>query len=318
VRKLKGIVWGVLALFSFLGSSGNIAWALTLEVHLKPTVEIQGERITLGGIATISYPDTRWEERIRQIDLGYLPPYGETRTIHPREIYTRVVAQNIPDLDYIYFQGAPVCQVMVGGKKVDLATLRTLLVTALEEKFPQAEKIEVDIVRPQKELIVPEEMPLAVTFPTSLKPWGTGNATLGKEISVTFTLRVYRGVVRATRDLFPGETIVPQDVLLQVEVLSGENEKSSSTLEEVVGKKVQKRVRAGEVVGSSALGKEKLIERGDLVTIVAQKGGIVVAAMGKARGSGSLGDTIVVENVASRKRMEAEIIDERMVQVKVE
>jgi len=51
--------------------------------------------------------------------------------------------------------------------------------------------------------------------------------------------------------------------------------------------------------------------------MVAKYGGIVVTGTGKARGEGSLGDVIVVENPDSKKRFEGEIIGERMVEVVV-
>ncbi len=68
---------------------------------------------------------------------------------------------------------------------------------------------------------------------------------------------------------------------------------------------------------SSFIQEETLIKRGDLVTMVAKHGGIVVTGTGKARGEGSLGDVIVVENPDSKKRFEGEIIGERMVEVVV-
>jgi flagella basal body P-ring formation protein FlgA len=83
----------------------------------------------------------------------------------------------------------------------------------------------------------------------------------------------------------------------------------------VEGKQTKREISAGAILTPSFIQEETLIKRGDLVTMVAKYGGIVVTGTGKARGEGSLGDVIVVENPDSKKRFEGEIIGERMVEV---
>lgn len=321
MRRLKWLVWlGVIVLLF----SGGEAFTLTLQVDLKEEVELRAERLTLGDVAIISYPDSRWEERIRKIDLGYLPPPGEIRVVKPQEIYERVVSRNIPDLDYIYFQGSTLCRVVVVGQKIDQEALRIRLEEELQRRFfPEAQKVEVEVLSLGGDPVIAEGDSFDLELPASVKAWGMNKGTIHEvsgeaRIPLRFRVKVYREVLRAAREVLPQETIQEGDVTLQLEALSPENEKALSSFEGVLGKKPRKKLRAGEVITEASLTKEFLIQRGDLVTIVAQRGGIVITAVGKSRGSGSLGDVIVVENLNSRKRMEAEIIGERMVQVRVE
>lgn len=301
----------------------GVAEALTLQVDLKANVECRTGRLTLGDVAVISYPDTQWEERIRKIDLGYLPPLGEVRVVKPQEIYERVVSKNIPGLDYIYFQGSDRCQVMVTGKRIDQGELEARLVHVLKERFfPDAQNVEVEILSSGEDLVIGAGSSFDLEVPSSVKAWGVNKGVIRElegeaRIPFTFQVHVYREVLRTAREVLPQETIQEGDVVLEMEALSPENEKALSSMDQVLGKKAKKRLGAGDVITESVLVKETLIQRGDLVTIVAQKGGIVVTAVGKSRGSGSLGDMIVVENLTSRKRMEAEIVGERMVQVRV-
>ena len=313
-------LFSLLVAFCFLVE--GVAGALTLQVDLKAHVECRAGRLTIGDVAIVSYPDKQWEERIRKLDLGYLPPLGEVRIVKPKEIYQKVVSKNIPGLDYIYFQGSDWCQVVVVGQKIDRETLATRLVRMLKERFfPHAQEVEVEILSSGEDLVIGEGSSFDLEL-SSVKTWGINRGTireLGGEarIPFTFAVRVYREVIRAARDILPQETIQEEDLRLEVELLSAENEKALSSIDQVLGKKAKKKLGAGEVITENTLAQEALIQRGDLVTIVAQKGGIVVTAVGKARGSGLLGDMIVVENLTSRKRVEAEIVGERMVQVKV-
>ncbi len=300
---------------------GSCVFALTLEVCLKEEVTLFGKALTLGDVAEISYPDPQWESALRKLSLGILPPPGGERIVTPQEIYARVVERRVPGLDYIYFSGAPVTRVRVEGTVLSREAIEEKLRAALRERFPEAERIEVTLSREGR-----AAFPLPsfeVVLPATLKPWGTQSATLvdasgTQKAEVRFTLVVYRSVVRAARDLAPGETLREGDVTVRAEPLSPENENALGDLDAVLGKEVRRTVRAGSVVTPALLGKDVLIKRGDLVTLVAQYRGIVVTAAGKARGEGALGDRIVVENLSSRKRMEGIVVDERTVQVMVQ
>lgn len=299
---------------------GSFAFALTLEVNLKESVTLSGETVTLGDVAEISYPNPRWEDVLRKLSLGVLPPPGGERIISPREIYNRVVERRIPGLDYIYFSGAPSVRVQVEGVLLAREVVEEKIRSALRERFPWAE--EIDVTLSGKDRIVFPSPEFGIVLPAILKPWGTQSATLvdesgTRDVEVRFTPLVRRSVVRAARNLARGETLGEEDVTVQLEVLSPENEKALKDVADVLGKPLRRAVRAGEIVTPDALGKEVLVKRGDLVTLVAEYGGIVVTTTGKARGEGSLGDTIIVENLSSRKRVEGVIVDERTVQVVV-
>ncbi len=310
---------GAFALLSLL-SAVSSAFALTLEVRLREEVVVFQETLTLGDVAEVLYPDPQWERALRSLSLGALPPQGE-RVISPQEIYARVVGQRVPGLDYIYFSGASVSRVRRGGVPVARETLEEEIHRALKERFPEAERIEVTLLE-EPRIVLPTPG-FAVVLPKTLKPWGVQGADIvasdgTRKTTVRFALSVYRPVVRARKDLTVHETIDPEDVAVSVEPVSFETEKACTALEEVLGKPVRKTLRAGDPVVPTALGKDVLIKRGDLVTMVAEYGSIVVTTTGKARGEGTLGDRIVVENTSSRKRVEGIIVDERTVRVVVQ
>ncbi|WP_438316381.1 flagellar basal body P-ring formation chaperone FlgA [Candidatus Caldatribacterium sp. SIUC1] len=310
---------GVFVLFGLL-SAVSLAFALTLEVRLREEVVVFQETLTLGDIAEVLYPDPRWEKVLRGLSLGALPSQGE-RVISPQEIYARVVRQGVPGLDYIYFSGASVSRVRRGGVPVVRETLEDEIRKALQERFPEAERIEVTLLEESGITLPTPEF--TVVLPETLKPWGVQGADIVAEDgtqrkTVRFALSIYRPVVRARKDLTARATIGPEDVAVSVEPVSFATEKACTALEEVLGKPVRKTIRAGDPVVPTALGKDVLIKRGDLVTMVAEYGGIVVTTTGKARGEGTLGDRIVVENTSSRKRVEGIVVDERTVRVVVQ
>ncbi|MGQ9472940.1 MAG: flagellar basal body P-ring formation chaperone FlgA [Candidatus Caldatribacteriaceae bacterium] len=318
---MQRIVWLAILLFLL---PGRVVFALTLHIDLKEEVTLRTRSLKLEDVAVVSYPDSQWEERIRKIDLGYLPPLGEVRVVKPQEIYQKVVSKNIPSLDYIYFQGSDVCRVMISGKQIDRKDLEMRLAEKIKNHFsPDAQDVEVNILGSGENFVVSDYGSFDIELPSSVRAWGTNKGVIldlesGERVPFTFQVKVYREILRANREILPQEVIYKGDISLEMEALTPENEKALSDLEIVLGRKVKRRLKKGEIITEGHLAKETLIQRGDLVTIIAQKGGIVITAIGKSRGNGSLGDTIVVENMTSRKRMEAEVIGERMVQVRVE
>ncbi|HOQ51192.1 MAG TPA: flagellar basal body P-ring formation chaperone FlgA [Candidatus Atribacteria bacterium] len=324
-RKVVGCYFFWFLVILCLIGGGEVG-ALTLEVNLKEKVEVSAENIALGEIAEISYPEREWQRHLENLDLGYLPPPGGEREIKPEEIYERVVAQKVPQLDYIYFSGAPVCKVITKGELIARGELEEKIQEQLLDIFPFARKIEVNLSSPGEVIIPPGgEVNIVFSSSSSLKPWGTGNGTLEilregkveKTLPLRFEIQVYREVVRAKEKLSRGEVISEDQVCSALEVLDYRNEKAFSSVEEVEGKQTKREISAGAILTPSFIQEETLIKRGDLVTMVAKYGGIVVTGTGKARGEGSLGDVIVVENPDSKKRFEGEIIGERMVEVVV-
>ncbi len=68
-----------------------------------------------------------------------------------------------------------------------------------------------------------------------------------------------------------------------------------------IGMALQQTLRAGHVIRSTDLSRPQLVKRNEPVMIVYEVPGIVLTARGKAEESGSLGDTINVLNVQSKR-----------------
>ncbi|MCK5527599.1 MAG: flagellar basal body P-ring formation protein FlgA, partial [Candidatus Latescibacteria bacterium] len=83
--------------------------------------------------------------------------------------------------------------------------------------------------------------------------------------------------------------------------------------EELIGKRMTKTVGIGRIVSRKDVEERPIIIRGSRVTILAEMGGLTVQATGKALEDGWRGKRIKVRNEASKKRLVAEVVDERTV-----
>lgn len=317
--------WLFAGIVLFLGGWVGPVWALTLSVALRPNVTLLAESLVLGEVAEISYPDVYWEGELRRLDLGYVPAPGEARMIRPQEIFDRVAARRIPGLAFIHFSGAEYSRVVFAGEIIPWSAMSTMIEEELLRLFPFAQAVEIQPLGATEDLTVPPESTLQLFIPSGLKPWGRGTAHFTvsaaggyeQRESVTFGLKVFRDTVRTIDHLRPGDVIGADQVQVLPEALSAGNDQGFASLNEVIGLEVRRAMRPGEVISPEKVQKETLIERGDLVTMVARNGLVTVTATGRARGNGSLGESIVVENPESRKRVQAQVIGERLVEVEI-
>ncbi len=110
-----------------------------------------------------------------------------------------------------------------------------------------------------------------------------------------------RPVLVLTRSLRRGDVIAPDDV----EVRSGQSGSGGGYADpsQVVGKQLVRSLRAGSAPGPRDLESVTLVERGDMVRIVARVGGVVASTVGKSMETGGAGDLVRVENLQSGRQL---------------
>lgn len=80
-------------------------------------------------------------------------------------------------------------------------------------------------------------------------------------------------------------------------------------------KEAKRNIRAGQVLTPNLVKAQKLVLRGQHITIVAQNGGLNLRVKGKALMDGQKGQTIKVKNLNSKKLIYARVISAGMVKV---
>lgn len=77
----------------------------------------------------------------------------------------------------------------------------------------------------------------------------------------------------------------------------------------------KRNIKAGQILTPSLVRAQKLVLRGEHITIVAQSGGLNLRVKGKALMDGQIGQTIKVKNLNSKKLIYARVISAGMVKV---
>jgi len=133
--------------------------------------------------------------------------------------------------------------------------------------------------------------------------------------SVPVEVEALAEMVVALRPLERGEVIAEGDIALQKRDLASAPPRISRDPAEVVGKRARIGLRANAPIRSDFLEKVPLVKYGQPVVIIAENGALRVTAPGRAKGSGAEGDLIAVENLGSRKDVQARVLDSGSVAV---
>ncbi|MBU0675093.1 MAG: flagellar basal body P-ring formation chaperone FlgA [Proteobacteria bacterium] len=131
-------------------------------------------------------------------------------------------------------------------------------------------------------------------------------------------LHLYGQVVCAGRQLSRGDLLTAADVILVRSDLSRLGANVVRRGEEAVGKRLSVGLGPGALVYDRFLEEPPLVERGDLVTIVARNEHLSLSVPGRLREEGTLGDLVRVKNLISRKELLARVEDERTVVVSMD
>ncbi len=126
------------------------------------------------------------------------------------------------------------------------------------------------------------------------------NGKAVKNIAVSATLEALAEVAITTGDLRRGTILTEEHIELAERDLNRLRAPCFDSAE-LLGKRLKRSLRKGDIFERSAVAFPPMIKRGEIVTITVQKGILTVTAKGMARQNGNAGDMIRVRNISSQK-----------------
>lgn len=187
------------------------------------------------------------------------------------------------------------------------------------------EEMDIAVTYDGKDLILPEgELVLDYGMPVNSRGVGRIPLTVHVKVNDKFIRRlrvnsrvaIFEDVVRVVNSIKRGEIINASDVA--VERFRSERllKNRPNQMDEVVGQKATRNLRAGKIVNYRDVKKAPLVERGSRVIIVATKGNMKITAQGTVREEGFKNSIVKVVNLGTKKTIYAEVIDANTVEVK--
>lgn len=301
---------------------GQATAALALEIRFRPQAQAQGEILLLGEVAQI-LPDSRENRLLGDLTLFRAPAPGEEE-LHQAEDIRAYLQRTNPDLAGATWSGAGEIRVVRAGITVDQAKINQILQDYLKTQQDNlaATTTSLEIVGRIAPFVLPQGKLQFDVIPSDPAIVNSNRFTLifridgrvVKNLSVRVQMQASARLVVATTDLRRGQIIGSGDLQL-AEAELGRLREPCQDLDELIGKKVRRTIRAGEPIECQSIEFPPMVQRGELVTIVASKGYLTLSATGLARQDGKKGDIIKVRNSSSQKDVPCRVIGPGLVEV---
>jgi flagella basal body P-ring formation protein FlgA len=284
--------------------------AVALQIQLKKSVQVQGATVTVGQIAVIS------PESIHSGVLEELPVYrslkaGEEVVIKAESIKA-LIDKKKPGLSEVDWSGPQETRVSREAMIVDQYAIEEILndyIKSHEYQLPDSE-IHFKKVESVEPVILPVgklDVEVLPSDPSILRSRSFSlifkvDDQLEKNISVRCIIEAIAPVAVAARDLRRGKIITVKDVRTsKVDIAS--LKRPYMTAEELVGKRIKRSVKQGKLFYPGMVETPPMIRRGEVVTMAARKGTLLVTAKGIALHDGRENEMIRVRNSSSRKEI---------------
>ncbi|MCR9212464.1 MAG: flagellar basal body P-ring formation chaperone FlgA [Proteobacteria bacterium] len=118
-----------------------------------------------------------------------------------------------------------------------------------------------------------------------------------------------------TRFIPAGREISEKDIDHKAVRISKTNRHTITDANLVIGKSPRRSIRPGTAIAMNNLGDPVTVEKGKLVSVVLRSGGLFLSVSGRTLEPGGTGQVIRVENINSRKVIQATVINSREVQI---
>jgi flagella basal body P-ring formation protein FlgA len=142
-----------------------------------------------------------------------------------------------------------------------------------------------------------------------------GENHTGREIVLSGWVDVYGPVVCASRNLKKGEIIAEGDMYLKKKCVTRLSRNTLTDMKQAAGLMLKNDLIADDPLKEWMLKKTAVVNRGEIVTILAEFGGISITVPGKILEKGGLGESVKVQNLMSKKNIYAKIIDGSTVRI---
>ncbi len=292
-----------------------------IEIAVRETSTVQSSRVFLQDIADIKV-DGFLRETLGKIDFGLSPKPGKIRSIDKGKIISAIQRERYLPEDSIITCPDRV-YVKRRSEQISSLDIRKYVEQRLSEGFGKREfhliTFNVRGLEPYpsgeisyfsgSEDMVDKNGKLSLFVDIVI------NGKKTDRVSVTGLVALYETVLLAKHAFEKGETLSKESVYTEKKNIFELGDGYIQSIDAIEGKQLASAVRQGECILTSLVVSPPLVQKGDIVSLVAQNDTLLIVTKGICREDGFENDVIKIENLNSGKIIRGKIKDKSKVEV---
>lgn len=300
------------------------AAAAGISVTINAESTVTGPLMTLGELAVISGDDKERVKALGAAKLGNAPSPGHRVVLSGDILMTRLGGTGL-DFSDVSWQVPPTIVVITAAQTVSGEQLAAAADEALRRQLGNNDDsaVSISLVGLPADALVPlGRVDMRVDTPGGIRFNVLTTAVVSisvdgrpiTSVSLKYNIKAYQQVVVAARNIAARETITAENIRLErreVGKISG----YLTDMDKVLGQTARQPVTAGTPLSEGAVNKPVVVKRGAGVTIIARTGDVSVTAGGQALQDGREGEIIRVQNLLSKRILNARVVNANTVEV---
>jgi flagella basal body P-ring formation protein FlgA len=320
--RLGALGWALAAPLPALGAAPDPP---TARVYLREAATVRGPHILLRDVARIESAHEAFAELVGLTEVGTAPLPGMSRALDPEgiRIYLR---QHRFEPDRVAVFGVGRLTVTAASRLLGADEILRAVEEYLRAQRPPDEEGEIRIepLAIPRELAVPDGLVelrvrtvlpgrLLGSVPVRVDIVADGRAF--RSLPVTVRIQLFREVLVAARAIPRHGLLRAEDLRLDRRDVAGLPPGAFQAAAAAVGKRATKPLSTGEALTPASVEDPPAVRRGDLVTLLAEAGGLRITTRGEAREEGRPGQVVRVRNLASEREVYGRVVNGNTVRV---
>jgi flagella basal body P-ring formation protein FlgA len=320
--RIKNLLILILFLISGILASST---CFALEIRVKSGLEIDGDTVYLGDIATFHPADDSRVEKLKTIKITAAPAPGTSRRISSDLIVYNIAHLINADKD-VKLSAPDIITIARTAQVIDKAALEEIFRDYVLDNAPyESDQIFIETINAPESIALPEgELDWEIDVKHNKRFIGNFsllidfrvNGDSKKKIILSGRISVTREVVKAVRNIDRGDIITAQDITLASEQIKYFRKNITTNTKDIIGKRATRRIQADQTIHNGMFEIAPAVEKGDRVVIKAENDDLLITASGEALEEGGVGDQIRVMNVSSGREIVATVRRTDLVEVR--
>ena len=299
-------------------------------VSINGEATVTGPRVVLGELAVITGDDSERVRRLRELPLGGAPLPGKSFVLTAQTFNSRLAGTGA-DLSGIEWRMPQSVTITTAAQTISADRIQCEAIAALKKELGMtsdnnsSNAVTFTVLNTPQAVVVPlgqveykVEVPYGIRYnvPTTVKVGIGVKGYYSTTVSLNFDVKAYANVVVAARSLPAFEVLTADSVRCErrdIGTLTG----YITDMGKTIGQMTRRPLTAGMPLTEAMLDKPPIVQRFSGVTILARVGDSVVTAGGMALQQGAAGEFIRVQNIESKRIINARVVDKSTVEVMI-